>query len=147
MSVVLFVGVSVLLGQEAALSLWGGSLGGMSTLVSLGTWSAYLFGLGTIAYSCVRRGAVEASPDHLMTAAMLIGFLLLGRVMEGRAKTRTAFAVQHLLACQAATAVLVEGAGEEGPGREREVAVELLHRGDVVKVKHREGQGGYGRYC
>ncbi|CAE7761784.1 ATP7B, partial [Symbiodinium microadriaticum] len=81
---------------------------------------------------------VEAYPDHVMTAAMLVAFMLLGKTMEVRAKAHTAFAIKHLLDCQAPSAVLIEGEWDDEAvavtGKEREVAVELLHRGDIVKV-------------
>lgn len=84
-------------------------------------------------------GRAEPAVDHIMTAGMLITFMLLGKILESRAKVQTAFAIKHLLKCQPKTALLVcgdvsEGMGGEDDVVEREVAVELLHKGDVVKV-------------
>lgn len=127
--------------QEAYKGLRIGSLG-MPLLISVGTNCAYFFGLSTVLQSVLAKGRTEPALDHMMTSAMLISFMLLGKVMETRAKVQTAFAIKHLLKCQPRFALLVtdgvESCGDCGTGErsEKEVPVDLLHRGDIVKVIH-----------
>jgi cation transport ATPase len=111
---------------------------GMPLLISVGTNCAYFFGLATVLHSIGTNGHAEPALDHIMTAAMLITFMLFGKIMESRAKVQTAFAIKHLLKCQPRSAVLVTGGGEGGEGCEREIPVDLLHKGDIVKVHHRK---------
>mmetsp|Transcript_17374 Transcript_17374/g.29091 ORF Transcript_17374/g.29091 Transcript_17374/m.29091 type:complete len:1503 (+) Transcript_17374:65-4573(+) len=121
---------------------------GMGLLIALGTSFAYFFGLYSLIYSVIEKGTVEAYPDHIMTAAMLITFMLLGKVMEIRAKLRTSSALKTLMDRQPKSAILMnpehlgdtEKEGEvlavDDPGqeREREIPIELIEQNDIVKV-------------
>lgn len=121
---------------------------GMGLLIALGTSFAYFFGLYSLIYSIFEKGEVEAYPDHIMTAAMLITFMLLGKVMEIRAKLRTSSALKTLMDRQPKSAILLNpghsvDAGKEGEvlaedepseEREREIPIELIQQNDIVKV-------------
>ena len=118
---------------------------GMSLLIALGTSFAYGFGLYSLIFSIAMGGRTEAYPDHIMTAAMLITFMLLGKMMEIRAKLRTSSALKSLMDRQPKSAILIkspltEEKSDDPPlsgdniEQEREISVELLQQNDIVKV-------------
>jgi Cu+-exporting ATPase len=117
---------------------------GMGLLIALGTSFAYFFGVYSLIYSIVTKGDVEAYPDHIMTAAMLITFMLLGKVMEIRAKLRTSSALKTLMDRQPKSAILLNpmlANGDEPSAQhddsienEREIPIELIQQDDIVKV-------------
>ena len=114
---------------------------GMALLIALGTLSAYAFGLYSVVHSALSRGKREAHADHIMTAAMLITFMLLGKLMEIRAKLRTSSALQTLMDRQPKSAILLGGEQNESSddeektnAAEREIPIELVQQNDVVKV-------------
>lgn len=67
------------------------------------------------------------------TAAMLIAFILLGKMLESIAKGRTSRAISNLLRLQPPTALLVAGCWE-GADEPKEVPLSTLKQRDVVKV-------------
>ena len=100
----------------------------MNTLITLGTFSAYLFSAAiTIAprlFESLGLGALV----YFDTAVMILAFILLGRLLESRARRRTGDAVKALLMRRPRTARRVSGAGVEsvpveahlrGPGLRR----------------------------
>jgi len=104
----------------------------MDVLVAIGTSSAYLYSCVSVIAS-VEQG--KAGGDHgahyFETAAMLITFILLGKFLESYAKGKTCEAVEKLMSLQPPSAILCP----EGPGgSEREVEVELLQVGDILRV-------------
>ena len=93
----------------------------MDTLVALGAGSAWLFALVE-----ALRGAHHLTFE---TAAALVAFLLLGKWLEARMKTRAASGLESLLKLAPATALRLEG------GAEVEVPASELRAGDRVRVK------------
>ena len=96
----------------------------MFTLIALGVGVAYLF--STLALIFPGLG------DQLYfdTAAVLIVLVLLGQMLELRARGRTNAAVRRLLGLAPKTARLVRP-----DGGEQDVPVELVQVGDVVRVR------------
>jgi Cu+-exporting ATPase len=103
----------------------------MNTLVALGTGAAY-------AYSAVAVLAPSLFPhaDHgvlphvyFEAAGAIVTFVLLGKVLETRARKKLADAVRGLVALQPKTARRLSG------DREEDVSVESLGRGDLVLVR------------
>ncbi|MBT6120102.1 copper-translocating P-type ATPase [bacterium] len=101
----------------------------MDTLVSLGVGSAYLYSL--VVTGSILSGSTTFSSHNLYyeTAAFLISFILLGRLMESIAKGKTSEAIKSLMGLQAKTAIVVRAK------KEIEVAIEDVLVGDVVLVK------------
>ncbi len=95
----------------------------MDTLVGLGMGSAYLASL--VAY--LRPGS--GWPCFFNEPVMLLGFVLLGRFLEERARNRTGQALEQLVRLQPDTALLLLG---DGPPRE--VRVGGLRPGDRVRL-------------
>ena len=110
----------------------------MNTLIALGTGAAYLFSAAATAFP----GAVVPqqhlhgqAPEHPMApvyfeaAAVIIALILLGRLLEARARARTGDAIRGLMGLQARTARVLRD------GQEREVPVEAVVPGDLVLVR------------
>ncbi len=105
----------------------------MFTLVALGTGAAYLHSLvATVApqiFPAAFREHDGGVPLYFEAAAVIIVLVLLGQVLELRARARTAEAIRTLLRLTPATARLVAAAGD------REVPVAEVRVGDRVRVR------------
>ncbi|BDG06648.1 heavy metal translocating P-type ATPase [Anaeromyxobacter oryzae] len=101
----------------------------MNTLVAVGTGAAYLLSVvATVAPGFFLARGVP--PDVYYEAVVLIiALILVGNALEARAKRETSAALRKLVQLQPATARVVRG------GAELDVAVELVHPGDVVAVR------------
>ncbi|MDQ7779267.1 MAG: heavy metal translocating P-type ATPase [Planctomycetota bacterium] len=103
----------------------------MNTLIALGTTAAYGYSLVMVLAQSGGAHSAHAAHSHLYfdTSTMIIGFVLLGRFLEARARRRTSFAIEKLVKLQARTARVVRD------GVEREVPVEEVKVGDLVVVR------------
>ncbi|MFZ5630903.1 MAG: heavy metal translocating P-type ATPase [Spirochaetota bacterium] len=95
----------------------------MDTLVSLGTSAAFFYSLW--------MSLTHGSHAHLYyeTSAVLITLILLGKLLEARAKGKTSSAISKLMHLQAKSAIVVRD------GQELEVPIEKVRVGDLVLVK------------
>ena len=94
-------------GAWGALKHWQAN---MNTLVVMGTSAAYLYSVvATLAPQLFAAGRADVYFD---TSALIITLILLGRLLEARAKGRTNEAIKKLAGLQAKTARVVRG-GEE----------------------------------
>ena len=98
----------------------------MDTLVALGAGAA--FGISA-AMTIVPDWFDANTPVHFPAAVLIITFVLVGRVLESRARRRTSVAVDHLLALQVPDAIRIVGT------EQRPVAIDDLEPGDVVLVR------------
>ena len=98
--------------------------GNMDTLIAIGTSAAYFFSVGSTFVP-----ALEMQPVFFETAALLLTFVLLGKLLEARAKGKTSDAIKKLMGLAAKTARVVRG------GDEIDVPVEQVVTGDVVVVR------------
>jgi P-type Cu+ transporter len=115
----------------------------MNTLIAVGTGAAYLYSVAaTIApafFSTVAShegmegmsatDAAARSPVYFEAASVIIALILLGRVLESRAKGRTGDAIRRLIGLQPKTARV------RRDGIERDIAVEEVVPGDVLIVR------------
>jgi Cu+-exporting ATPase len=97
----------------------------MFTLIALGVGAAYLFSLGALL-----RPETFGSDLYFETAAVIIVLVLLGQVLELRARGETSRAIRRLLGLAPKTARLVRP-----DGGETDVPLELVQVGDVVRVR------------
>jgi Cu+-exporting ATPase len=111
---------------------WSGVLRGtadMNTLVALGTGAAFAYSVvATVAPGVFERAGLPAGV-YYEAVAMILALVLLGKIIESRAKRTTSEAIRRLASMVPKTARVVE---EE---RERDVAVEALRPGDVIVVR------------
>lgn len=104
----------------------------MFTLIGLGISAAYI-------YSVLALWIPNAFPDgfkkdgelflYFEAAAVITTLVLLGQVMELKARSRTSSAIKSLLARGAKHAHKIVG------GREEDVSIEAVHVGDLLRVK------------
>lgn len=103
----------------------------MDVLVALGTSCAYFYSCFIILVS-ITRAASTGHGEMIMpffdTSAMLICFILLGKYLETVAKGKTSEAIRKLMSLQATKAMLIVD------GQEKEIDIDLVQRGDVLKV-------------
>ena len=101
----------------------------MNTLIALGTSAAYGYSLAaTVAPGIFTAGG--ATPQvYFDSSAAIITLILLGRVLEARAKGRTSEALTRLIGLQAKQARVIRD------GREMDIPVEDVKVGDVVVVR------------
>lgn len=99
----------------------------MNSLVAVGTLAAYLFSIVTTFFP---QWLPQASQHvYYEAAAVIVALILLGRLMEARAKGRTSEAIQRLLSLQPPTARVRRN------GQEVEVPLEELQTGERVVVR------------
>jgi P-type Cu+ transporter len=104
----------------------------MFTLIGIGTGVAFVYsGVATIAPGIFpegfrTHGAVETYFD---TADVITVLVLLGQVLELRARHRTGAAIRHLLGLAPKTARIVRN------GREDDVPLDTVQRGDLLRVR------------
>jgi len=99
----------------------------MNTLVVMGTTAAYLYSVvATLAPGLFAAGRADVYFD---TSALIISLILLGRLLEARAKGRTNEAIKKLAGLQAKIARVLRD------GEEVDVPVEDVDVGEVVVVR------------
>ena len=103
----------------------------MNTLIAVGTGAAFLFSLiSTVAPQLVLpRDAAGPAPVYFETAAAIIAFILLGRMLEARARGRTSSAIRSLMGLQPKTARVVRNGVEEA------IPLEAVQLGDEIAVR------------
>jgi len=106
----------------------------MFTLIALGTGVAYLYSLaGTVApgvFPASMRGMDGQVPVYFEPAAVIVALVLLGQVMELRARSRTGGAIRALLGLAPKTARLVDEHGGE-----RDVPIAEVRVGNRLRVR------------
>ncbi|EEY54166.1 P-type ATPase (P-ATPase) Superfamily [Phytophthora infestans T30-4] len=108
---------------------------GMSFLVSMGSNASYFYGLFSLIRAVLLSDASVANPDMFMTSSMLISFVILGKFLEAIAKGKTSAALSKLMELQVKSAtLLVFSADGTRIREERIVPIELVQRGDILKV-------------
>ncbi len=98
----------------------------MDTLIAIGSGTAYLVSLFALLAPQVWEGS---QPVYFDAAAITIFFVLLGRMLEERAKWKTASAIDQLVELQPQTASLWKN------GTEENVPVEELQADDLIRVR------------
>ena len=104
----------------------------MNTLIAVGTGSAFLYStVATIAPGLVLgpSAAGRPAPVYFETAAAIVTLILLGRMLEARARGRTSSAIRSLVGLQAKTARVVRDSVET------DLPIEQVRVGDVVVVR------------
>ncbi len=106
----------------------------MFTLIALGTGAAWAYSVaGTLApalFPTPLRGHEGAVPIYFEAAAVITVLVLLGQVLELRAREKTSGAIKALLALAPKTAVRVAADGSD-----QTVPIESLYVGDLLRVR------------
>ena len=108
----------------------------MNTLIAVGTGTAYAYSVAATFFPrffLAGQGAMGEMamrpPVYYEAAAVITALLLMGRMLESRAKGRTSDAIRRLVGMQPKTARVVRG------GTEADLPVEEVVPGDVVVVR------------
>jgi len=128
--VVLWFGAPFL--QRATQSFRTGHLN-MFSLIGVGVMAAWLFSLlGLMApdFLPVAFTMDGMAPLYFEASAVIVTLVLLGQVLELRARSRTNVAVRSLLALTPNTAIRLQSDGSE-----KEVPLELVHKEDQLRIK------------
>ena len=128
--VVLWLGSPFL--QRATQSFRTGHLN-MFSLIGVGVMAAWLFSLlGLIAPNFLPAAFTMdgMAPLYFEASAVIVTLVLLGQVLELRARSRTNAAVRSLLALTPNTAIRLQSDGSE-----KEVALEQVHKQDQLRIK------------
>ena len=114
----------------------------MNTLIAVGTGTAFIYSVLATVFPSFFMAATHGSmpgmnemPEHLAVpvyfeaASVIIALILLGRMLESRAKGQTGEAIRKLIGMQAKTARVVRD------GKEIEIETEEVVPGDIVIVR------------
>jgi Cu+-exporting ATPase len=110
----------------------------MFTLIATGTGTAYIYSVIATLWPGIFpagfRGADGSVAVYFEAAAVITTLVLLGQVLELRARHRTSDALRSLLSLAPKTARRVAGAGITG-AHEEDVPLALIARGDLLRVR------------
>lgn len=122
-----YVGKQFYVGAYKALRGGGAN---MDVLVALGTSAAFFYSLYLSIDWYAAGGMQHHGPAlYYETSAILITLVIMGKLLESRAKGRTSEAIKSLMGLQAKTALVVRD------GQELTVPVEEVLAGDIVLVR------------
>lgn len=100
----------------------------MNTLIAVGTGTAFAYSLvATVMPEWVARHS--SAPVYFETAAAILTLVLLGRMLEARARRRTSNAIRRLMELRPETVRVLRG------GEETEIPATQLAIGDAVVVR------------
>jgi Cu+-exporting ATPase len=106
----------------------------MFTLIALGTGAAYLYSVVALLFPGVIPDSFRHMGGELAVyfepAAVIVTLVLLGQVLELRARSQTSSALKSLLGLAPKTARLVTG-----EGREEDIAIDLVQPGNLIRVR------------
>lgn len=113
----------------------------MNTLIAVGTGTAYIYSVLATIFPAFFVSAVgqtmnmpgmESTPQvpvYFEAASVIIALVVLGRMLEARAKGQTGAAIKKLIGLQAKTATVIRD------GKEIEIETEEVVPGDIVLVR------------
>ncbi|WP_308130703.1 heavy metal translocating P-type ATPase [uncultured Flavobacterium sp.] len=102
----------------------------MDTLVALSTGIAYLFSVFNMVFEDFWHQRGLHAHVYFEAAAVIIAFILLGKLLEEKAKGNTSTAIKKLMGLQPKTVIIIQP-----DGTEKQIAIEEVNAGDVILVK------------
>ena len=102
----------------------------MDTLVALSTGIAYLFSVFNMLFAdfWLQRGL--HAHVYFEASAVIIAFILLGKLLEEKAKGNTSSAIKKLMGLQPKTVIVIQANGTE-----KQIAIDEVNTGDMILVK------------
>ncbi len=114
----------------------------MNTLIAVGTGTAFIYSVPATVFPSFFMAATHGAmpgmndmpallsvPVYFEAASVIIALILLGKMLESRAKGQTGEAIRKLIGMQAKTAIVIRD------GREIEIETEEVVPGDIVMVR------------
>ena len=102
----------------------------MDTLVALSTGIAYIYSVFTMLFTDFWHQRGIHAHVYFEPVAVVIAFILLGKLLEEKAKGNTSSAIKKLMGLQPKTVMLIQA-----DGTEKQTAIEDVHAGNVLLVK------------
>ncbi|KJH71265.1 heavy metal translocating P-type ATPase [Aliterella atlantica] len=101
----------------------------MDTLIALGTSAAYFYSVFATVFPGFLTNQGLAPDVYYETAAIVITLILLGKLLENRAKGQTSEAIRKLIGLQARDARVIRN------GKEMDIPIQQVRLGDIVLVR------------
>ena len=101
----------------------------MDSLVALSTGISYLFSVFNTFFQQYWHSRGMHPHVYYEAAAVVIVFIMLGKLLEERAKSSTSSAIKKLIGLQPKTVMLT------GPEGEKEIEISAVQKGDLLAVK------------
>lgn len=101
----------------------------MNTLIAVGTSSAFIYSAVATTWPSTFASAGKPVDVYFDTSAVIITLILLGKILEAKAKWRSSEAVRKLIALQPATAHLLLD------GNEVDIPLTAIQVGSILRVK------------
>jgi len=101
----------------------------MNTLVAVGAFSAYLYSVAATFFPGIFAAAGVAPHVYYDGAAMIITLILLGRLLEAKAKGKTSAAIKRLMELKPKTARVIRDTTE------KDIPIEDVVKGDMIVVR------------
>lgn len=102
----------------------------MDTLVALSTGIAYVFSVFNMLFPEFWHSKGLHAHVYFEAAAVVIAFILLGKLLEEKAKGNTSSAIKKMMGLQPKTVTIIQA-----DGTEKQIAIEDVNAGDVILVK------------
>ncbi len=119
-------------GRDFYLATWSGlknRAASMDTLITIGTSAAFGYSLAITLLGPQMTALGFPQTLYFDVASVVITLILLGRLLEARAKAHTGDAIKKLLHLSAKTARVVRA------GREIDIPIEDVRVGDIIRVR------------
>ena len=101
----------------------------MNTLIAVGTSAAYIYSVTATLFPSLFEIEGYSAEVYFDTAAAIIVLILLGRLLEARAKGQTSEAIKKLMGMQPKTARVIRD------GQEKDIPIEEVEIGDIIVVR------------
>ena len=102
----------------------------MDTLVALSTGIAYIFSVFNMLFAGFWHQRGLHAHVYFEAAAVIIAFILLGKLLEEKAKGNTSSAIKKLMGLQPKTVIVIQA-----DNTEKQTAIENVKVDDVILVK------------
>lgn len=125
--------VVVWLGRDFFVNAWKQAKhrsANMDTLVALSTGIAYIFSVFNMLFADFWHQRGLHAHVYFEAAAVIIAFILLGKLLEERAKGNTSSAIKKLMGLQPKTVIVVNA-----DGTEKQTVIEDVNVSDIILVK------------
>lgn len=101
----------------------------MDTLVAVSTGTAYLFSVFNVLFPQFWESRGLEASVYFEAAGVVIAFILLGKMLEEKAKSKTSSAIKNLIGLQPKTVTVVRENNQE------EIPIAEVEKGDILLVK------------
>ena len=101
----------------------------MDTLVALSSGTAYLFSVFNTLYPEFWQSRGLEAHVYFEAAAVVVSFVLLGKMLEEKAKGNTSSSIKKLMGLQPKTVTVIQN------GQQNEISLSEIKAGDIILVK------------